>query len=281
MLKAGLYIISTPVGNLGDITYRSSEVLAGVDVIACEDTRVSKKLLTLLGLMRGQEFISCHEHNIDKVAENIVDMVKDGKRVALISDAGSPLICDPGALLVTLFQQNNLYYTALPGATAFVPALQMSGILTERFMFCGFLPNKKTARVKYLDGVKDYDTALLFYETPHRLLESLNDMRDVFIGRRCAVVREISKIYEETVNDDFDGIISHFRAREEIKGEYVIILGKPEKHEKKVTDDELKELLVSEMKTKSLRDAVESVAAVTGMKKKNVYSAALAVNDGK
>ena len=279
MLKAGLYIISTPVGNLGDITYRSSEVLTEVDVIACEDTRVSKKLLSLLGLMRGQEFISCHEHNIDKTAYVIVDMVKNGKKVALISDAGSPLICDPGALLVALFQENGLYYTALPGATAFVPALQMSGILTERFMFCGFLPNKKTARVKYLTDIKDYDTALLFYETPHRLLDALNDMRDVFADRRCAVVREISKIYEETVNDDFDGVIRRFSSRDEIKGEYVIVVAKPVKREEKnITADELNKLLVREMQTKSLRDAVESVASVTGIKRKAVYAAALAIN---
>ena len=279
MLKAGLYIISTPVGNLGDITYRSAEVLTEVDVIACEDTRVSKKLLSLLGLMRRQEFVSCHEHNIDKVAGDIVDKVKNGKRVAFISDAGSPLICDPGALLIALFQENNLYYTALPGATAFVPALQMSGILTERFMFCGFLPNKKTARVKYLTEIKDYDTALIFYETPHRLLDALNDMRELLGKRRCAVVREISKIYEETVNDTFDGVIRRFASREEIKGEYVIVVAKPDKRENNITADDLNSLLSKELKNKSLRDAVESVTAMTGLKKKNVYAAALAIND--
>jgi len=279
MLKAGLYIIATPVGNLGDITYRSAEVLGEVDVIACEDTRVSKKLLNLLGLMRDQEFVSCHEHNIDKVADGIVDMVKNGKRVALISDAGSPLICDPGALLVKLFRENNLYYTALPGATAFVPALQMSGILTERFMFCGFLPNKKNARVKYLTEVKDYDTALLFYETPHRLLDALNDMHELLSPRRCAVVREISKIYEETVAGDFDEVIADFRAREEIKGEYVIVIAKPDKQKKDITAVDLDKLLVDAMQTLSLRDAVNSVADATGIKKKVVYSAALALND--
>lgn len=281
MLKSGLYIISTPIGNLGDITSRSCDVLKSADIIACEDTRVSKKLLGLLGLFGTQTLIPCHEHNVETASDKIVDFVKQGKVVALISDAGSPIISDPGALVIKKMIAEGLYYTALPGATAFVPALQMSGIMTDRFMFCGFLPNKTNARVKYLKEIENYDTALIFYETPHRLIDALNDFETVFSDtRKCAVVREISKIYEEIVTDSFEKAIEHFSSKPTIKGEFVIVVSKPEKKELSLADFDLEKMLKVEMQTKSLKEAVATVSMNTGIKKKIVYSTALKINDG-
>ena len=197
MLKCGLYIVATPIGNLKDITERALEVLRGADVIACEDTRVARKLFSLLELPLNKTFICYEDHNEEIKAPDIAELVQSGQSVALISDAGSPLISDPGYKLVRYCRENGVPLWVVPGASAVISALQLSGLPTNRFMFAGFIPNKDKARKDLFEELKTVNTTLIFYETAPRLVKTLQSSVEVFGTRQAAVAREITKIYEE------------------------------------------------------------------------------------
>lgn len=276
MLNSGLYIVATPIGNLEDISARAKNVLAEAGVIACEDTRVAKKLFSLLGLPHNKPFISYEDHDESFKADKLAELIKSGQAVALISDAGSPLISDPGYKLVRLCRSEGLPVHAVPGASAVISALQLSGLPTNRFMFAGFIPNKDKARTDLFNELKNINTTLVFYETALRLVKTLKVMADIFGRREIAVAREITKIYEECRNGTAAQLIGHFEQNPP-KGEIVIMIAPPSEEDLPPVD--IVEELRIRLQNMSLKNAVAEVAKLSGLPKKEVYAAALEIKD--
>ncbi len=219
--KTSLYLVPTPIGNLADITLRALEVLRSVDVILAEDTRTSMKLLKHYSIAKPLQ--SFHNFNEHKILTFLTDRLKRGEVMALITDAGTPGISDPGFLLVRACVEEQIQLECLPGPTAFVPALVKSGLPSDRFAFEGFLPQKK-GRQALLKKLSDEERTMIFYESPYRLCKTLEQMIPVFGGdRRASVSRELTKIFEETVNGTLSELLTHF-SHKEIKGEIVIVL---------------------------------------------------------
>ncbi len=223
-----LYIIPTPIGNLEDFTFRGVRLLKEVDLVLAEDTRVSGKLLKHFDINTPMK--SYHMHNEHKIVDGLVDEIKVGRSFALITDAGTPAISDPGYLLVKACIENDIKVECLPGATAFVPALVASGLPSNEFVFTGFLPVKK-GRQKKLTELEDESRTMIFYESPHKLIKTLNDF-SIHFGkdRLVSVSRELSKLYEEHVRGNLEEILNHFEEKKP-KGEFVIVLNgkKPKK----------------------------------------------------
>ena len=218
---AKLYIVPTPIGNLDDITIRGLKILETVDLILCEDTRRSKRLLNHLNI--ESKLRSHHKFNEHKEVQFIVEKIKKGQDVALISDAGTPGISDPGFLIARTCLENNIDIECLPGATALIPALLISGISIEKFVFEGFLPVKKGRKTR-LDQLKEENRTMVFYESPHKLIRTLNDFSQTFgLDRKISVSRELTKIYEETVRGTISELINHYQEKSP-KGEFVIVL---------------------------------------------------------
>lgn len=215
-----LYLIPTPIGNLGDMTYRAVEVLKSVDLILAEDTRTSGFLLKHYQIPTQSQ--SFHAHNEHKKVEEVIKRLKSGQDIAQISDAGTPGISDPGFLLVREALAHDIVVDSLPGATAFVPALVKSGFACERFVFEGFLPHKKGRQTR-ITALKEEPRTIIFYESPHRILRTLEQLREFLGERNVSVSRELTKKFEETVTGSIGEVISHFQAKT-IKGEFVIVL---------------------------------------------------------
>lgn len=216
-----LYFVPTPIGNLKDITYRSVEVLKAVNLILAEDTRVSGKLLKNYDIQTPM--LAYHQHNEHAFTDKIIERLKNNEDIALITDAGTPGISDPGFLLSRACVENQLQMTCLPGATAFVPAIVTSGLPNDKFVFEGFLPPKK-GRQKRLQILKDESRSMVFYESPYKVLKTLKDFKSTFGGERLmSVSREISKLYEETQHGSVDEILELYTDQKP-KGEFVIIV---------------------------------------------------------
>jgi 16S rRNA (cytidine1402-2'-O)-methyltransferase len=221
MEEALLFMIPTPIGNLEDITLRAIRILKEVDLILAEDTRTTRKLLDRHQI--NNQIQSYHAYNEHHVTEQIIERLKSGNRIALVSDAGTPGISDPGYLLVNACIANHIPFESLPGATALIPALIKSGFPNDRFVFEGFLPHKKGRKNRIL-SLKDESRTMIFYESPHRLLKCLEEFKDLFgPGRRASVSRELTKKFEETYNGTLEEIIQYF-SEKPIKGEIVIVL---------------------------------------------------------
>jgi len=221
-----LYIVGTPIGNLGDITFRAVETLKNADVIACEDTRHSGRLLNKLGIKK--KLISYHEFNEASRAEQLIVILKQGSSVGVISDAGSPGISDPAYRVVRAAIDNNISVIPLPGANSIIPALTASGLPTDRFFFEGFLPNKSGARKTRLGKLLEFPHTLIFFESPHRIVKSLNDILEVFGDRRACVAREITKLHEQFIRGTISEILDVLGKT--TKGEIVIVVeGSPKK----------------------------------------------------
>lgn len=274
MLRNGLYIVATPIGNLKDISPRATEILAQAEIIACEDTRVSKKLFGLLGLPLQKKFMTYEDHSEEKLAQKFADLIEQGASVALISDAGSPLISDPGYKLVRACRQRGLYVTAVPGACAVITALQLSGLPTNRFMFAGFVPNKDKARRDLFEELKNIQTTLVFYETAPRLCKTLAQAERSFKGREIAVVRELTKLYEEAVCGDAQTLEQYFTDNEP-RGEFVIVVEPPVENNEQVTD--YREELAQRLAQTSLKTAVKEIADKYKRHRNEVYETALEI----
>lgn len=278
-MKNGIYLVATPIGNTGDISIRALEVLKSAEIIACEDTRVTKKLFSLLGIpTSGKTFFILHDHNEEENAQKLIDLVKEGQAAAYVSDAGSPLISDPGYKLAKKCREQNVYLTTIPGACAVVCALQLSGLPTNTFMFAGFVPNKDKARTEALAKYKDVDTTLVFYETANRLIKTLTAAEKVFGNRELAVAREISKIYEECRNGSAQELINHYTENPP-KGEIVLMVSPPSKTTELVCDYEGE--LAEEIKKSTLKTAVKNIVAKYNLNKNDVYQKALELKNGK
>lgn len=271
-LPGGLYIAATPIGHLGDITLRALATLASVDHIACEDTRVSGGMLAKYGIKKP--LLPYHDHNAKAAGEKIIALLKTGEAVALISDAGMPLISDPGYSLVHSCVEAGFAVTVIPGANAALTALAGSGLPTDQFHFAGFLPPKTAARQQAIAALATIPGTIVFYEAPQRLGASLADLAKILGGGRQAVVaRELTKLFEETRRGTLNELAA-FYAEQEVKGEIVMLVAPAtEMTEPKLADIET--MLREALKSKSLRDAVNAVSVLTGAKKSEVYDLAL------
>jgi 16S rRNA (cytidine1402-2'-O)-methyltransferase len=226
MSKPALFLVPTPIGNLGDITLRGLEILKSVDVILAEDTRTSRKLLNHFAISKSLQ--SFHIFNEHKTLEGLIKRLKDGETMALVSDAGTPGISDPGFLLVRECLKSGLKIETLPGATALIPALVNSGFPTDRFVFEGFLPHKK-GRQTALKKLAEEERTIVLYESPHRLVKTLEQMAEFFgVDRMVSISRELTKMYEETFTGTLMDATNHFKSKE-VKGEIVLVIdGKKE-----------------------------------------------------
>lgn len=221
MREFDFYLVGTPIGNLGDMSSRAVEILEYVDFIAAEDTRNTLKLLNYLGIKKP--LISYFEHNKRQRGEEIMALMREGKRGALVTDAGMPAISDPGEDLVKQLYENGFTVTAVPGPTAFSTALVLSGLDTSRFSFEGFVSTAKKNRREHLESIKNYPNTLIFYEGPTKLRGTLSDLYEHFGDRKCAVVRELTKLYEEVVRGTLLEVMEHFEQTDP-RGEFVIVV---------------------------------------------------------
>jgi len=273
-LEAGLYVVSSPIGAARDITLRALDVLANCNMIAAEDTRVTRRLLDIHGISLGnRQVLSYHEHSSPKVRETVLDRITKGEAVAYVSDAGTPLIADPGFQLVKAARETGLKVIPVPGASAPIAALTMSGLASDRFMFVGFLPNAKAARRRELAALADIPATLIFFENPKRLNQFFSDCVEILgTERSAAVAREITKRFEECKRGTLGALRDHY-VEATPKGECVVLIERAPPRQ--IDEATMREMLVKAMEIQSLKDAVASVASVTGLSRRLVYNTAL------
>ena len=273
-LRAGLYLVATPIGNLGDITVRALEVLAATDLIACEDTRVTRKLLDRYGI--ATPLTSYHEHNAAQARPKLLARLADGAAIALVSDAGTPLVSDPGYKLVREARAAGANVTALPGASAVLAALTVSGLPTDRFLFEGFLPTKEGARRARINELKRIPGTLVLFETGARIAATLADLAAELGPRQAAICRELTKLYEEVRRGELGMLARAAAQAEEPRGEIVIVVAPPAE-EAGLPAADLDALLRQALERLSVKEAVAEIAAVTGESRRGVYQRALAL----
>ena len=273
-----LIIISTPIGNLGDITQRAAHLLAQADIIACEDTRQTRKLLSLLSISSSAELWAYHDHNGAKVRPKLINVMKAGQQVALASDAGTPLISDPGYKLVTACLENDIPVTAAPGPTAPIVALTLSGLPSDRFSFQGFVPQKKKAARDALEESHLLTMTQIWFETPKRLAATLKMMAGIYGNRYCVIARELTKLHETLYRGMLADLAKQFEVAPILKGELVLVVEGADKHASQVSIEKITELLRTRMHKMSLRDAVEEVEDLSGLPRKQIYQLALSVS---
>jgi 16S rRNA (cytidine1402-2'-O)-methyltransferase len=272
-LAPGLYVAATPIGNLKDVTYRVVEALSLADKILCEDTRQTAKLLAAYGVRAPMS--PYHDHNAERVRPGIIEALKEGARFLLVSDAGTPLISDPGAKLVREARAAGIPVIPLPGPSAFVAALSAAGAMTGRFLFAGFPPPKEEARRRFFSDLAAVKATLVFYESPQRLGESLAAMAAAFGPRRAVVARELTKIYEEFVEGALPDLAARYGAQTP-KGEFVVIIDPPPE-EPAAAPAEIDAFLAAALKTRSLKEAAAAAAGAFGIARKEAYARALAL----
>jgi 16S rRNA (cytidine1402-2'-O)-methyltransferase len=276
-LAPGLYVVATPIGNLGDISLRAVKTLAAADAVLAEDTRVTRTLLAHYGITTP--LVSYHEHSNDAVRERMVHRIREGQALALVSDAGTPLVSDPGYRLVEAAIAEALPVVPLPGASAALAALVVSGLPTDRFFFEGFLPAKSAARKTRLAELADIPGTLVLYEAPHRLAESLADAAAVLGPRDASVARELTKLYETVRRGTLADLAAAYADEPQPKGEIVLLIAPAtaetrDAETRATIDDKLRDA----MQRHSVKDAAALVAGETGMPKRDVYARALALS---
>lgn len=280
MEKSGiLYICATPIGNLQDMTYRVTDTLREVDLIAAEDTRNSLKLLNAYGI--DTPMTSYHEHNKFEKAEKLIEILREGRNVALISDAGTPAISDPGEVLVRRCHEEGITVTSLPGASACITALTLSGLSTRRFVFEGFLPYDKKEKTEVLESLKDETRTIVIYEAPHHLIRTLKSLRETLGDRRISLCRELTKKFENVTRTTLDEALAGYEI-EEPRGEYVLVIEgrhrediQSEKQARwdDISLDEHMDIYLSSGLDR--KEAMKKVAADRGVSKRDIYNALL------
>jgi 16S rRNA (cytidine1402-2'-O)-methyltransferase len=266
-------VVATPIGNLRDITFRALDALRRAQAVICEDTRVTARLLAAHGLKA--KLIAYHDHNAPRVRPQLIERLNQGETLALVSDAGTPLVADPGYRLVREALACGIRVTTFPGPSSVLAALVISGLPTDRFMFAGFLPPKSGARRNALAELRTVPSTLLFLETARRLAEALADMRDVLGDRNAAAAREMTKLFEDVRRGRLSELATHYAATTP-KGEIVVVVGPPERET--ASADDLDAQLAAALGSMTVRDAAEAVAAATGCAKREVYKRALALS---
>jgi len=265
-----LTIVSLPIGNLKDITIRALEELQSSDLIFCEDTRITIKLLNHYNIKN--KLMSYHEHSDTSTRKFIIDQINKGKNISLVSDAGTPLISDPGYKLVKELKKKNLSVTSCPGPSSPITALTLSGLPSDKFFFLGFLPVKTKAKKDYLLEIKDIESTMIFFESSNRLVKSLKLILEIFGDRNISICRELTKKFEEVLTLKASEIIKNLSSRDNIKGEIIIVI---EGEVKKDKPQNLEAILGDALKSMSLSDAAKEISKYTNFSKKEVYNAAL------
>lgn len=275
MTEPALYVVATPIGNFQDMTPRAVTVLQQVDLIAAEDTRHSARLMAHCDIKT--RMVSVHEHNERQRIEMIVHQLQSGASIALISDAGTPLISDPGYVVVKAVREAGFRVVPVPGCAAFVTALSAAGLPSDRFIFEGFLPHKSKARQLQFEALRAETKTLIFYESPHRVLACLEDMRSVFGGERVVgVARELTKTYETIKVDSLDALLAWMGAdSNQQRGEFVLIVQGAEKNDEATLDADALKVLKVLLEELPVSQAASLTAKITGLKKKILYQAAL------
>jgi 16S rRNA (cytidine1402-2'-O)-methyltransferase len=275
LLPAGLYVVATPIGNLGDITLRALETLAAADLVACEDTRVTRKLFERYGLTGP--LTPYHDHNAAAARPGILGRLAGGQAVALVSDAGTPLVSDPGYKLVRAAQAEGLPVVAIPGASAVLAALTVAGLPTDRFFFGGFLPSKPSARDERIAEFAALPATIVLFEAGSRIADTLALLAQR-LGRRAAVVcRELTKLHEDVRRGTLDALAEHWARDGETRGEFAIVIAPAE--EAVPQEEEVDNMLRHALVGASLKEAVAAVAAATGRARRHVYQRALALKN--
>ena len=266
-----VYIVSTPIGNLEDMTFRAVKVLKEVDVILCEDTRHSIKLLNHFEIKN--KLISYHKFNEKERIDYILSLINEEKKIALISDAGTPLISDPGSILVKELIENNIKFTVVPGANALLPALILSGFNSEEFLFTGFLQKKYSRKEEKLKTLKDLDKTLLFYSSPYELKDLLKAINNVLGNRKVAISKEITKIHETTYRDEVINLIDIFENEENIKGEFVVVVEGNKEEKKNLSMEETKEIFQKRVESgENPKDIIKNLAKENNLNKRELYN---------
>lgn len=273
-LAPGLYLVATPIGNLADITVRALATLASAETVLCEDTRTSSKLMARYGIKARLE--PYHEHNAAKVRPHIMERLKAGAAIALISDAGTPLISDPGYRLVAEAVATGIVVTTCPGPSAVMAGLAIAGLPTDRFLFLGFLPAKAGERQRLFEEVKAIRATLVFFESPHRIVETLAEMHTALPGRAVCLTRELTKLHEEAIRGSCADVGAALAARPAVKGEITLILGLPPEPSHAATDADVEEAITAALEAMPASKAAAEVAKRFGLAKANVYAQILA-----
>lgn len=274
----GLSIVATPIGNAGDITLRALETLAGVDTVICEDTRITSKILAIHGITAS--LVAYHDHNAAKARPGLMERLKSGETMALVSDAGTPLVSDPGYKLVAECIEAGIPVTALPGASAVMAALMVAGLPTDRFLFHGFLPARGAARRRALDALKAVPASLVFLESAKRLASSLADMAAVLGPRPAAVTRELTKLFEEVRRGSLPELAGHYTEAGPPRGEVTVVIGPPGPESEPSAED-VDAQLSQALETQSVRGAAAAVSAATGLPRRQLYARALDLKPAK
>lgn len=274
-IENALYVVATPIGNLSDISLRALAVLNGVDFIICEDTRVSQNLLKNFDI-KEKKLLTYNDYNDEKVRKKILHFLMEGKSLALISDAGTPLISDPGYKLISFLREFKRKIIPIPGACSPVSALSACGLPCDNFLFIGFLPTTKSQKEKLLKSLPLNFTFVCF-EAPNRALETLKTMKEIFVNRKISVARELTKIHEEIVTDEIANVIKFFDDNaEKLRGEFVLIVEKAAKDERQFSQEDLiKEISAAIKAGESLKDLSQNLAEIYKINKKEVYKLAL------
>ena len=276
-LDSGLHILATPIGTANDITIRALNILRDADILVAEDTRVLRKLMEIHGInLNGRKILSYHDHNGEVQRPKLIALIKEGKVLAYASDAGTPLIADPGFSLTKLAIQNNIRVHAAPGASALLTALCLAGLPTDNFFFGGFLGSKSSQRVKNLQKIQNLDATIVYYESPKRTLSTLKDISKIFGNDRLiSVCREMTKKFEEVIRGTVDQVIDEIKSRHSFKGEVVIVLGPPTK--KEISDEEIYSALQIALQEYRIKDAATQISEQFGVPKKRSYEMALRI----
>jgi 16S rRNA (cytidine1402-2'-O)-methyltransferase len=271
-LAPGLYLIATPIGNLRDVTIRALETLAAADLICCEDTRVTSKLLNRYSIARPLK--PYHDHNAAKVRPGLIDLLRNGASIALVSDAGTPLISDPGYKLVVEVIDQAIHIEAIPGPSAPIVAAAVSGIPVDRFLFAGFLPSKSAERRRMLEELRHVPSALIAFDSAGRIAESLKDIEAVLGDRPIAIARELTKLHEEVIRGTAHEVMESLAARQSLKGEITIVIAPPAAA-KPVSAADLEHALHAALEKVSPAKAAALIAKQYGASRKELYALAL------
>lgn len=278
-MSGKLYVVPTPIGNLKDITLRALEVLQSVDIVAAEDTRQSLKLLNHFDIKKP--LVSYHQHNENFKSEDIISKLREGKNIALVSDAGTPGISDPGSVIIQKCIEENIDFEVLTGATAVTTALVYSGLDTTKFLFRGFIPRENKERNPIIQDLKERQETLIFYEAPHRLIKTLEFLYENLGNRKIAICRELTKLYEEIIRLPLEDAIKYYNEKEP-RGEYVLVVeGKSEEEIKREEEKEWENITIEEHIKKYMKDglskkeAIKKTAKDRGMAKSEVYKYSL------
>lgn len=276
----GLTLVATPIGNLGDMSARALECLGAVDRVACEDTRVTGKLLHHFGIKKP--LVPYHEHNAAGATEKILGLLDSGENIALVSDAGMPLISDPGYRLVQACAEHGHKISGVPGASAPLLALILSGLPSDRFLFAGFLPSKTAARRKVLEGDKHQTATLIYLDSPKRIARTLHETAEIFGSRTAAVGRELTKMYEEIRRGTLSELAQFYEESQSVKGEMVLVIEGASPNAQEWTEAAVDEMLQTLLETATFRDSVDATTDASGWSRSKVYKRALLLgNTGK